>query len=291
MAASPPTGRDVAQFTSHSSLTGLFVIGHRYGARMESGLVDPLVDPRRLVQLDAVHNFRDLGGYPARDGLVTRWRQLYRADGLYRLAGADIEVIRGLGLNTVIDLRTHEELAERGTFPHRSIEVTFTHHPVIDTTWEMTEHVDKSAHEFLTWAYRDMLRVGSQTLGRAINDLAAPGALPAVFHCAAGKDRTGVLAALVLSSLGVPRSVVLADYGLTAGAMERMRAWAVREYPELAESMADTPSAFLAALPEALGEVLAEVEAAHGSIDEFVRSIGVPPASIDALAAAFLAEP
>jgi protein-tyrosine phosphatase len=266
-------------------------MGHQYGGRMESGLVDPLVDPRRIVQLDAVHNFRDLGGYPARDGLVTRWRLLFRADGLYRLTDGDIEVIRALGLRTVIDLRTHEELAERGTFPHQAIEVNFTHHPVIDTTWELSEHLDKSAHDFLTWAYRDILRVGSLTIGRAITDLAAPGALPAVFHCAAGKDRTGVLAALVLSSLGVPRSVVLADYGLTAGAMERMRVWAAREYPELAEKMGDTPTAFLAALPEALGEVLAEVEVAHGSVEAFVRSIGVSAASLDALASSFLGEP
>ena len=258
---------------------------------MESGLVDPLVDPRRLVTLDAVHNFRDMGGYPARDGQVTRWRQLYRADGLYRLTDRDVDTVRALGLRTVIDLRTNEELAERGTFPHQTIEVTFTHHPVIDTTWELADHVDKSAHEFLTWAYRDMLRVGSGTLARAITDLAVPGALPAVFHCAAGKDRTGVLAALLLSALGVPRPVVLADYGLTAGAMERMRAWAAREYPEMAEQMADTPSAFMAALPEAMGDVLADLDAAHGSIGAYVRSIGVESATIDALAAALLTAP
>ena len=258
---------------------------------MENGLVDPLVDPRRLVQLDAVHNFRDLGGYPAREGLVTRWRQVYRADGLYRLTPADVGIVADLGLKTVIDLRTKDELAERGTFPHQTIQVTFTHHPVIDTTWALEEHVDKSAHEFLTWAYRDMLRVGSDVLGRAITDLASPGALPAVFHCAAGKDRTGVLAALLLSALGVPRSVVLADYALTAGGMERMRAWTIREYPEMAAKMAEMPSTFLAALPESMGEVLDEIDASHGSIEAYVRSIGVSTASIESLAASLLTDP
>jgi protein-tyrosine phosphatase len=258
---------------------------------MESGLVDPIVDPRRVVQLDAVHNFRDLGGYPARHGLVTRWRQIYRADGLYRLTDADIEVIRSLGLRTVVDLRTQRELDERGTFPHQRIDVRFTHHPVIDTTWSIEEHLDKEAHEFLVWAYRDMLRQGAPRFARAIEQLAEPGALPAVFHCAAGKDRTGVLAALLLSALGVPRSVVLADYALTAGAMERMRAWATREYPELAEQMAETPSAFMAALPEAMGEVLASLDAEHGSIEAYVRHIGVRPGALDALAAALLTEP
>jgi protein-tyrosine phosphatase len=258
---------------------------------MESGLVDPLVDPRRVVKLDAVHNFRDLGGYPARDGLVTRWRTIFRADGLYRLTDDDVEIIRSLGLRTVVDLRTQQELDERGTFPHQRIEVQFTHHPVIDTTWAMEEHVDKEAHEFLVWAYRDMLAQGAPRFATAIEHLAEPGALPAVFHCAAGKDRTGVLAALMLSALGVSRSVVLADYALTAGAMERMRAWATREYPELAEQMADTPSAFMAALPEAMGEVLAELDAEYGSVDAYVRAIGVRDGAIDALASAVLVEP
>lgn len=258
---------------------------------MESGLVDPIVDPRRVVQLDAVHNFRDLGGYPARDGLVTKWRTIYRADGLYRLTDDDVETIRTLGLRTVVDLRTQHELDQRGTFPHQRIEVRFTHHPVIDTTWSIEEHLDKEAHEFLVWAYRDMLRQGAPRFAAAIEHLAAPGALPAVFHCAAGKDRTGVLAALMLSALGVSRSVVLADYALTAGAMERMRAWATREYPELAEQMADTPSAFMAALPEAMAEVLTELDVEYGSVEAYVRAIGVREGAIDALAAAFLAEP
>ena len=258
---------------------------------METGLVDPLVDPRRVIALDAVHNFRDLGGYPARDGKLTRWRRLFRADGLYRLTERDLDRVRELGLRTVIDLRTPDELATRGTFPHESFDVTFTHRPVIDTTWELDDHVDKTAHEFLTWAYRDMLRQGAGTLARAMTDLARPGALPAVFHCAAGKDRTGVLAALLLGTLGVPRSVILADYALTADAMDRMREWALREYPEMAEQMADTPSAFMAALPESMGEILDDIETGHGTIEAYVRSIGVAADTVDTLAAELLVTP
>ena len=258
---------------------------------MESGLVDPIVDPRRIVRLDAVHIFRDLGGYPARDGLVTRWRTIFRADGLHRLTDDDVEVIRRLGLRTVIDLRTQREIEERGTFPHQRIDVHFAHHPVIDTTWSIEDQIDREAHDFLVWAYTDMLRQGAGRFAGAITQLARPGALPAVFHCAAGKDRTGVLAALLLGALGVPRSIVLADYGLTAGAMERMRAWATREYPELAEKMAETPSAFLAALPDALGEVLAAVEIEHGDIGRYVAAIGVTGDVIDTLADAFLSAP
>src|SRR6478752_6024354 len=141
--------------------------------------------PDRLVALEAVHNFRDLGGYPTVDGRSTRWRALYRADGLHRLAGADLDVIRTLGLRTVIDLRRPDEIAERGTFP-------VADHPVeYHNMWKDKEapHYDDDA-DFLHWAYTDMLASGGATFAEAIDVLAASGALPAVFHCAAGKDRT-----------------------------------------------------------------------------------------------------
>ena len=258
---------------------------------MEQGLVDPVVDPRRLVALDAVHNFRDLGGYPARDGTVTRWRTIFRADGLHRLTPADLDVIRTIGLRTVLDLRSQPELDEHGTFSRHEVDVAFAHHPVIDTTWDREAHADVEAHEFLVRAYTEMLMQGAPRFADAITALAEPGALPAVFHCAAGKDRTGLLAALLLSALGVPRTVVLADYALTADAMVRMREWATRTYPEMAARFAEVPSAFFAALPEALADVLAAVDAEHGSIGTYLTRIGVADDTIESLARSFLSEP
>ena len=258
---------------------------------MESSLIDPLVDPRRLVELEAVHNFRDLGGYPARDGSVTRWHQLYRADGLYRLTAADIETVRALGLRTVVDLRSNAEIDKWGTFPRQAIKVNFTHHPVIDQTWELDSQADRTDHEFLVWAYQQMLQVGWQRFATAIEELAQPGALPAVFHCAAGKDRTGLLAAMVLESLGVPRTVVLADYELTVEGIVRMRSWVELNHPEMAVRMAETPSAFLMALPAALGDVLDGLAQQHGTIDAYVRSIGVSAAALQSLADQLLVNP
>lgn len=249
-------------------------------------------DPRRLVVLEAVHNFRDLGGYPTSSGRVTRWGLLFRADGLYRLTDVDVEVVKSLGLRTVVDLRTHAELERRGGFPRDRIDVTFTHLPVIDTTWRQNEQpVLDSDHEFLLCAYRDMLRTGAPRFGQAIVELARPGALPAVFHCAAGKDRTGIVAAFILSVLGVPREYVLGDYALTAAGMERMRAWAQREFPEMAERVSETPSAFLAALPEALDDLLCELTDEHGSIDAYLRAIGVSDDAFVSLERQLLADP
>ncbi len=266
--------------------TGDGATGHGGG----NGVLDELfTDARRRVVLQTVHNCRDLGGYPTETGLVTRWGLLYRADGFHRMTVDDIAIVRSLGLRTVVDLRTHGELEERGHFPHHEIEVDFVHHPILDRTWDEAEMLGtRTDHEFLVHAYTLMLAEGSANFAGAIAQLARPGALPAVFHCAAGKDRTGILAALLLGALGVSRSVLLGDYGLTRDGMVRMRDWVVREFPESASLMAETPSAFLAALPDALGEVLDAVVAEHGSIREYVVSIGVAPEVLDALAATVL---
>jgi len=258
--------------------------------------IDALPDvgahPDRLVVLDAVHNFRDLGGYPTIDGRVTRWRRLYRADGLQRLAGADLEVIRGRGLRTVVDLRRPEEIAERGMFPVADHPVDLHHLSVLDVMWMDKERPDFDEDaDFLHWAYLDMLASGGPTFAAAIEVLAAPGALPAVFHCAAGKDRTGLLAMLLLGALGVDNDHITADYALTADGMARMFAWFEREQPEAIALREEVPSAFLVALPAAMAQVTADLVAEHGSIRAYVLSLGVSAAALDRLESELLEEP
>ena len=104
-----------------------------------------------------------------------------------------------------------------------------------------------------------------------------------MFHCAAGKDRTGVLAALLLSSLGVDDAHICADYGLTQDAMRRSIAWSKVHRPELAERYATIPKAYLAADPRAMQIILAELAQQHGSVRNYVREIGVADNTVDAL--------
>jgi len=108
-------------------------------------------------------------------------------------------------------------------------------------------------------------------------------ALPAVFHCAAGKDRTGVLAALVLASLGVDDEHICADYGLTRDAMQRWTVWAKQHQPELAQRFATMPPVFLAADPEAMRIILEDLHGKFGSVTNYVREIGVEPEIIASL--------
>ena len=257
---------------------------------MSIGALPDVVDhPDRLVALEAVHNFRDLGGYPTSDGRTTRWRTLYRADGLQRLAGADLDVIRTLGLRTVIDLRRADEIAERGAFPVHDHPVEYHNLSVLDVMWhdKETPEFDDDA-DFLHWAYTDMLATGGATFADAVDVLAGPDALPAVFHCAAGKDRTGLLAMLVLGALGVPDDYIVADYALTAARMIHARAWYATTFPEQAALYADIPSAFLAALPAAMARVVDDLSAEHGSVRGYVTALGVTDATLDRLADGFL---
>ena len=248
--------------------------------------VDEIVNhPRRLIGLEAVHNFRDLGGYPTAGGRTTKWRTLFRSDGLYRLRGADdMSRVMQLGLKSVIDLRTEREQREQGIFPIDDIEVNFHHLSIVDVTWSDTETPEFDDEvEFLVWGYRDMLEIGSSRFADAMHVLAQTDSLPAVFHCAAGKDRTGVLAALLLSSLGVDDAHICADYGLTQDAMRRSIAWSKVHRPELAERYATIPKAYLAADPRAMQIILAELAQRHGSVRNYVREIGVADNTVDAL--------
>lgn len=245
--------------------------------------------PDRLVALDGVHNFRDLGGYRIGDGRSIGWGRLFRADGLYRLTDDDLELIDAIGIRTVIDLRSAGEVEQHGTFPFERHPVAFHPLPIIDVTWRDTDLPDFAESEqgevdFLTWAYRDMLVAGADRFAQAIVQLALPASAPAVFHCAAGKDRTGVLAALVLGGLGVDHEVIVADYGLTKAGMDRMRVWVETNHPEMAARMSETPSFMLAAHPQAMANVLDGLAAEHGTIRNYLATIGVGEAILDALA-------
>jgi protein-tyrosine phosphatase len=258
---------------------------------MENTGVAPLTTMplARSVALTGVFNFRDLGGYEARDGRRVRWHTLFRADGLDRLTVADVDVLRPYGLRTVVDLRMAHELEEKGRFPVATYPVAFHHLSVMDKTWdrEAAAREDLPAADFLHARYSEMLDEAGPRYADALRLLAATDALPAVFLCAAGKDRTGLLAMLVLGTLGVGHDDIVEDYALTSAAMDAFRADAARD-PLVAEGLANTPVMFFAADPAAMSRVLTDIEAAHGSVRGYARTIGVGDDVIAALEANLL---
>src|ERR1700684_2228837 len=155
--------------------------------------------PERDIALIDIYTLRDLGGYPTMSGRQVCWRRLFRGAGMHRLSGADLEIVRELGVVTAIDLRTEGELATSGGYPTELLPATFHHLPMIERVWDLDQVDDAPSPEaFLFARHQDMLAEGAATIAAVVQIISDPEQLPAVFYCAAGKDRTGVLAGVIL---------------------------------------------------------------------------------------------
>jgi hypothetical protein len=208
-----------------------------------------------------------------------RWRVLYRADGLHAVSPSTVTALGHLGWRTVLDLRTVDEVSVAS---YRCDGVDIVHLPVLRRTWdELGLEVLTDPVDFLVTRYLEMLEEGLVAIATAIEIVASPERAPLVFHCAAGKDRTGVLAAVILSLLGVSDADVAEDYGLSADAMARRALWQ-RSRPELAPP-AGQPEAFQACPPEVMLTFLQRVRSRFGSVEEYVVDAGVPQVTIERL--------
>lgn len=242
----------------------------------------------RKVVLQTSHNFRDVGGYETAGGQRVRWGRLFRADSLHLLNDADLEVIAGLGLRTVIDLRSGSELDHHGRNRLEGAQVDFWHLPIFDNPVAVDGEPPQREWEDLTSAYLQMIVAGRSSIARGVNALAQPDALPAVFHCAGGKDRTGVLAALILSALGVSDDDVVKDYALTTDSWPGRERFLAEHQPRRLAYLRKVPAKFLASEPETMQTFLDEVRRDHGSIRGFLTGIGVEDESFGRLEAALL---
>jgi protein-tyrosine phosphatase len=241
----------------------------------------------RTVEFELVFNVRDLGGLPTLDGRTTRRGRLYRADGVHRLAGTDLDAARALGLHTVIDLRTDGEIERGGQFPVDAYPVDWHHLPILRRMWSDDDLVATTgAVDFLRDRYVEMLSDGGASIARIVH-LVADGTTT-LFHCAAGKDRTGVVAAVLLGLVGVSHEEIATDYHATAGAMAAFVDWLTVTYPEALDSMTSQPPEYLEAPREAMTAFLDRVDDRYGSMEGLARHLGVEPATIDRLRTALV---
>ncbi len=245
----------------------------------------------RLIPLTGSFNFRDLGGYSGSDGRLTRWGRLFRSDALHELTPGDVGRLREMGLRTVVDLRTERELARSGRGPLEPEPVAFHHLAVVregvrgDGVQEPSaegEAVGAPAPlgDDLSERYLWYLDVGRDSLVEALTLLGDAENYPLVFHCAAGKDRTGVLAALVLEIVGVDRGAIVADYVITAERIEFiMDRW--RADPEFAERMAKVPPSRYSVEASTMEGFLEALSGRHGGARAWALDAGVPEAAVD----------
>jgi len=236
--------------------------------------------PDRLVPLSGAFNFRDLGGYQGLGGRTTRWGTLFRSDTLHELTEGDVDLLRSLGLATVIDLRTSAELASTGRGPLAPEPMAYRHLSLIRDGEGEAVAAPAPAGEDLAERYLWYLDSGRQSLVDALELMSEPARLPLVFHCAAGKDRTGVLAALVLEILGVDADVIVADYVITAGRMELILG-RYRSDPLLAERMAKVPASRFSVEADTMVRFLDELADRFGGPRAWALASGVAPEALE----------
>jgi len=257
-----------------------------------AGTVDLVTDLRleRHVPFAAgAFNVRDLGGLHTIAGDTVRRGVAYRADGLHRLPVEEIERLSSLGVRTVVDLRTVGEIDAAASLAADGIAVV--HLPVLREVWPQDAFGSDAATDavtFLVERYLEMLEEGAPAIAAIFDLLAAEASRPLAFHCSAGKDRTGVIAALLLSLLGVPDDDIAEDYTTSAVAMEKLVEWVRSQRPEAADAMAQQPAVFLACPPEAMHVFLARIRERWGSVERYLDSIGVTAPTRTSVRSAFL---
>ena len=228
----------------------------------------------RLLPLIGAYNFRDLGGYPTSSGATTEWGQLFRSDTLTELTEDDIAVLLEMGLSSVIDLRTPVELEHSGRGLLADESVGYSHLPLVQKS-SADQGAPPEAQENLVDRYLWYLEVGKQSLVESLLMVSDPDRRPLVFHCAAGKDRTGVLAALVLEILGVERPTIVEDYVLTASRMDLIIG-RMSELPNAKEVVDSIPQFLLRAEAETMEMFLDRLDREHGGARKWALDAGVP---------------
>ncbi|MET7779618.1 GNAT family N-acetyltransferase [Streptomyces mirabilis] len=243
----------------------------------------------RHIPFARLRNFRDLGGYATEDGRTVRRSRLYRADSLGKLTPgtADWELFLSLGVRTVVDLRYPWEIESKGRVPE---------HPSLTYHNQSIEHrpYDQAAlgpevapGPYLAERFAEVAEDGTKEIRETLQLIAraAESDTPLAFHCASGKDRTGLVAALVLSLLGVPDQTIVEDFTLTERATPLL----------VADWRTDNPDrelrwpAYGTAPAEIMTRFLATMNSRYGSVQSYVtETLGLDTAFTSALRATLL---
>lgn len=252
----------------------------------------PLVIADRGLHLKTIPNLRDIGGYRTTDGRWVKMGMLYRSDQLDRLSDSDLGAMGGLGLTLVADLRT---ASERSHEPDRV--PAGAEHLVLDVVADSKGSVGGDMRqamatiaagkgaEMLTEANRDFVSLNSarSAYHTLLGRIGAEGAGPTLYHCTAGKDRTGWASAVILTLLGVPRETVMADYlasndylrAKNEATMAMLGALPTPIARENLEPVLTVRAAYIEA-------AFAEVDARYGSFDRYVREgLGLDDAAVE----------
>jgi protein-tyrosine phosphatase len=256
----------------------------------------------RVLPLEGGRNFRDLGGYLAADGKQVKWGRLYRSGALHKLTGEDYRHVEELGIKTVVDFRSTEERASEktqwraGDMQHLSWDYAMDYGDMA-RLFQNPELNGADMEQLMGKMYVQLLHQQKPHY-RAMFERLIASDEPLLFHCTAGKDRTGIGAALILTALGVEAKTIEADYVLSDSLLDP------RDLMQLPENASEKDKAmfeFFAQLPEPVIDALmgarpsylqsafAEMTRQSGSVDAYIeRELGVDQRELALLRAHFL---
>lgn len=303
-ASTDPTGKEGMEKVQETSSTQVTVTAGKEGERMYFFLRPDQGEQRevsiRRLPLKGTPNFRDLGGYETTDGHFVRWGEIYRSGVLSYLTSADLTYLRQLNVRVVCDFRTQQENA---TAPEKWIDDSTTQRinlPIgtdskkdVTTSLEAflaTHPTQAQMKDWLTRIYGGFAFSSAPEYAQLFTEL-KEGNIPLVYHCTAGKDRTGVFSALLLLTLGVPEQTVLADYALTdryllsrKAQAETNRKVTANLNKTLANITPEQKKVLMVADPEYLRSTLRSIDSKYGSFDNYRRqALGVSDSDVATL--------
>ncbi len=244
--------------------------------------------PTRRIQIEGAYNIRDLGGYKTTDGRYTKWKMFLRGDDVSTLPRSSQDVLIDFGVRTVIDLRGVSEIDSQmdNTFsksPHmRYRNVDIVGDVAIDTSDSNITGLKANT------SYRNMLDLRGDKFRDTLATMAEPDALPVLFHCVGGQDRTGLVSAILLGLVGVPNETIAEDYTLTAE--YRIDAYLGSNLQPDTDPAQYTSEAYRArnCPPDVMLDTLDYLDDRYGGVEGYVKSVGVTDDQIATLLDAFL---
>jgi len=246
---------------------------------------------RRYMQWGNCYNVREMGGYRTQLGGHTRWRTFIRADNLGRLTPEGQDALVAYGVETIIDLRDRREVEISPTIKiapsNGPTSLTIINLPLM----EMDSESGKGNFDHLTSIeelYLWMLGAFQSNIARVMKEIADSKDGTVLFYCHSGKDRTGLIAAMLLDVVQVPRSVIAEDYALSASLLEPAGETIFADFaltPERREKL----KIFMGSPPGAILAVLHYINSTYGSVVDYLLSGGVTTDDLYRIKSRFLA--
>ncbi len=234
------------------------------------------MDDKRHLPVEGAFNIRDLGGYETRSGDMTPWRRFLRSDSLHRIAPQEVGRLHDEGLRAVIDLRTSAEVADAPNPFAAYADVHYVNLPLFDdlSPQAMSDAAQEGDHPLFTF-YMTAMETRGDAICAILTEMAQIDDGAVLFNCTAGKDRTGIIAALLLGIAGVDRKEIIADYALTAEFIPEL----VAEFLDLSRARGgDTESyaRMLESPAETLAATMDAIRQRYGTFRTYLEAIGLP---------------